>query len=650
MFVKRFFRLFPAVALLAVLCAAHPELATYTFPLEEKHRALSGTFGELRSNHFHSGIDLKTGGRSGAIVRAIQDGYVYRIYVSPYGYGNALYLRHADGNFSVYGHLSRFAPEVERYLRNKQYASKQFAQDLYLGQDEIPFSRGDLIAWSGNSGGSLGPHLHFEIRDPQERIMNPLWWYERHIADTRPPVLQQVALDPVDIDSRVNGLFEKAVFQPIGSNGQYRIDGIIEVNGRIGVEYEAYDLLNSAGNHCGINYASLYLDDLLVHEYALERYAFDEKRYINVHVDYAHYRDTRSKLQRAYVEPGNRFPANRPLVDQGFISLIDGDIHTFRLVLKDFHGNTTTVSGRIRRGQGTNFPATPRYYNQAKIEYEVRGNVLVIKAVKAHASYRGGLVIETIYGDKERIMPAYMDGEEMVFLIGLDRYRFPNLIQDDIGQWAQAFHFREELQPFQNNFVEFGDLQLFVPYRSMFERVPLEMEFYPGPAEALSDVYRIGSSNVPVFEPFLVGLRPPEDWSGGKLVVARKDGNEWEYMGASQGDRGEILGSSLEFGEFCLMEDARGPEITPVNFMHNGIFSANQDRIKLALEDDFSGVDHYTINGTLDGEWLLFEYDYRTGTITYQWERRPSAGWHTLEISIRDQAGNLSTNSYRVRF
>lgn len=635
--------------ILLMLCAAHTEESGYIFPLDS-YRALSGTFGELRSNHFHSGIDLKTGGRSGATIRAIQDGYVFRIKVSPFGYGNALYLRHPDGNFSVYGHLSKFAPEIEAFFRDKQYTSKQFAQDLYLSEHEIRFAKGEVIAWSGNSGGSFGPHLHFEIRDPQERIMNPLRWYRSQIQDTRPPVLQSIGFEPMDINARVNGKFDKLALKPSGSDGTYRSDRVIELNGRVGVEYQGYDLLNAAGNHCGINYATLTLDGEVIHEFSLDRYAFDEKRYINVHFDYGFYRGSRKRMQRAYVEPGNRFPANQARRDQGFVELTDDQIHNLKLELIDFHGNVTTFTSRVKRGNRRPFPDSPNYYQTPVVSTDIRRNVLIITASRAHATYRGGLIMETIYGNHERILPAYMYGPNMVFLVGLDRYRFPSLIHDEIGSWSKSFQLQEELLPFQNNLIELGDLRLFVPYRSVFDRIPLELTSEPGPRGSLSDVYKIGDPSIPVFDPFLVSIQQPENHQGGKLVVARKDGDQWEYMGSTAGEEGFIFGSSLGFGEFCLMEDGRGPTIRPVNFTNNGTFTRNQDRIKLVIDDDFSGIDHPTIAGTLDGNWVLFEYDYRPGSITWKWENRPSQGWHILEISVRDQAGNLSTKSYRVRF
>lgn len=639
------------LGMLLILCAAIPGEANYQFPLANPYRALSGTFGELRSDHFHSGIDLKTGGKSGAVIRAIEAGYVYRIKVNPYGYGNALYLRHPDGKFSVYGHLSRFAPRVEAFLRERQYASKSFAQDLYLGQDEIRFRKGDLIAWSGNSGSSLGPHLHFEIRDPQERILNPLRWYRDEIRDTRPPVLQAIGFEPIDVDSRVEGSFDKLTLQPRGSDGQYTLPRLVRVNGRVGLEYQAYDLLNAAGNHCGINYARLYLDGQLIHEFTLDRYAFDEKRYINVHLDYGHYRRSRQRLQRAYTEPGNRFPANRPILDQGMIVLEDNLVHKLRLELSDFHGNTTTLTGNIQRDPAPQtFPPAPTWYSRPELSYRIHRNVLKLTANRAHRTYRDGLVVESIYGDKSRLMPAYMKGSELVFLLPLDRYTYPKLIRDEIGLWSLELNLTEELSPYQNNLVAQGEMRAFFPYKSVFERVHLEVVQRRGTRETYSDIFRVGDESIPLLEPFLVSFDVPDDRQVQGLVVARHDGDGWEYLGSTRGENGEVYGSSLSFGEFALLADSVAPAITPINFTHQATFSASQDRVVVKVEDEFSGIDYDRIFCTLDGEWQLFEYDFRPGTLTWQWQERPAAGWHDLEISIRDQAGNLATRKYRVRF
>ena len=246
------------MVLVALVIGAGPADPTkYRFPMDGSEFLLSGTFAELRSNHFHSGIDIKTGGETGKPLYAVRDGYIYRIKVSPYGFGKAIYLRHEDGEFSVYGHMRGFNDDIEEFVYQKQYASKRYEQEIYLPEDEMPVRRGQLIGYSGNSGSSLGPHLHFEIRDPEERIMNVVSYYRRSIRDQIPPIIQTIGVQAQDAASRVNEKFEKLELKPEGSNGNYSIPGIVKVKGRVGLEYHAYDLLSGAPNHCGGSWGEL---------------------------------------------------------------------------------------------------------------------------------------------------------------------------------------------------------------------------------------------------------------------------------------------------------------------------------------------------------------------------------------------------------
>ena len=188
---------------------------------------LSGTFGELRTNHFHSGIDIKTQGKEGLPVIAIADGEIVRIKVSPYGFGNALYLKHKNGYTSVYAHLRSFNPDIQNYVRSQQYIKKSFSVDLFPYSGSFNFKQGDTIALSGNSGGSGGPHLHFEIRDTRtEKIINPLYFYD--VEDSRKPELQDLQF--YDFDKGV--LKESKKYNLLKSaNGNYHLagSGIIEV-------------------------------------------------------------------------------------------------------------------------------------------------------------------------------------------------------------------------------------------------------------------------------------------------------------------------------------------------------------------------------------------------------------------------------------
>ncbi|MEI6750053.1 MAG: M23 family metallopeptidase, partial [Bacteroidota bacterium] len=164
---------------------------------------VTGTFGELRLNHFHSGVDFRTHEREGLPVHAVADGKVVRIKVSPFGFGRALYIDHPNGYTTVYGHLQKFSPELERYVRKEQFRQQSFDVDVFP-TSAIKVKQGDTIAFSGNSGGSFGPHLHFEIRNTKsERPINPLF-FGLPVTDTVPPFINLFQALPVGKSSSVN--------------------------------------------------------------------------------------------------------------------------------------------------------------------------------------------------------------------------------------------------------------------------------------------------------------------------------------------------------------------------------------------------------------------------------------------------------------
>lgn len=623
---------------------------SYRFPLDS-FSTLAGTFGEPRPNHFHSGIDIKTGGKSGAPIYAVQEGYVYRINVSPYGFGQAVYLRHPDGRFSVYAHMDRFIESIAARVKAEQFLTQKYDQEIYLSPGEMPMKQGELLGYSGNSGSSYGPHLHFEIRDPEERIMNPLSYYRSRVVDNIKPTVQEIGFEPLEPDSRVRGEFRKLILPPTGSNGNLTLQTLVKVQGPIGIEYRGYDLLDGAPNHCGINYVKLYLDEELVYSFDLEIFSFAESRYINEHIDYGYYKRYNKRFEKAYRDFGNEFSAFGPLRNRGMIELTDDQIHPFRLELADGYGNTTTVNGRLQRDDTADpFAVRPTASSNPKISHEIHRNVLMVTVQNPPSSYQQGLSYTNRYGDVRVLPPAYTRGSNLVFLLPLERHNYPRRITDEAGKLDIQLDLQEEISPYKNNLVELDELQLYFPHESVYQPLHLEVSQKPGSAQMFSDIFQVGNEQVPIFTPYLVSFVPNRPLDREHLVVAKREKGKWEYAGNTLGEDNNVYAAMREFGEFCLMSDTDLPTATPVNFAVGKGIPVSQTTLKIRIDDTFSGIDSDRIFGTIDGKWVLFAYDFKTKHITHELIDRPVAGEHVLELTLYDKARNLLKARYTLNF
>lgn len=306
---------------------------------------LSGNFGELRSNHFHSGIDFKTQGVEGKPVHSVQEGYVSRISVSPWGYGNGLYITHPDGTTTVYGHLQKFSKKIADYVKEKQYGQESFTVNLMPGPDELPVAEGEVVALSGNTGSSGGPHLHFEVRDTQtEEPMDPIEYYKDLIQDTRPPQIQGIMIYPMPGKGVVNGSRRKLELKPVtAKNGRQTLTGKIEAWGEIGLALKGYDYMDNTTNIYGIKHITLTADSQVIFRSDLSRYAFSETRYINSFTDYEEWKERRSFYMKSFVEPGNRLRfIESP--NRGILTIDEPRTYHLTYRVADAFGNTTQLS------------------------------------------------------------------------------------------------------------------------------------------------------------------------------------------------------------------------------------------------------------------------------------------------------------------
>ena len=304
---------------------------------------LSGTFAELRSNHFHAGLDMKTNGSVGAPVYAADSGYVSRIAVSPYGYGMALYIDHPHRNrTTVYAHLDRLIPELQHFVLQHQYRKKSFALNQYLSPDQFPIRRGQLVAYSGNSGGSAGPHLHFEIRNRQnQHPLNPM---EEGIAveDHVNPLVRGVhCAVGVGTDERVNF----PVPQTVVSGYSQIADVSVPAGVVLGLMIDAYDQQTGSYNQNGLYSLQLIVGDSMVFQWTASEFSFDETRYCNAVMDFAENQQTGRKRYRLHRLPGNRLTSQRR--QSGWFRLAAGDTVPYTISVMDFARNGSMISGRM---------------------------------------------------------------------------------------------------------------------------------------------------------------------------------------------------------------------------------------------------------------------------------------------------------------
>jgi hypothetical protein len=306
---------------------------------------LSGNFAELRSGHFHSGIDIKTQGKEGFKVYAVQKGYVARIKVSASGYGNALYIVHPDGYTSVYGHLKQYNIQIEKYVRKAQYEQKSFEVDLFPAKGELPVNQGDIIALSGNSGSSGGPHLHFEVRDTKNSYPLNGLFLGYDIKDNIAPKMYYLYVYPQKQNSRVNNKSNSHYYSLAKNNGHYtlRQGDTLKASGDIAFGLKVDDYLNGAGNRCGVYKLSYSVNDSIYMAMQFDGVSFSETRYINTLMDYAENATKYRKVYRMFKEPNNKLAVYLDVHNRGILSVDAGKVYKIKIEALDAYFNKSVL-------------------------------------------------------------------------------------------------------------------------------------------------------------------------------------------------------------------------------------------------------------------------------------------------------------------
>ena len=315
----------------------------YANPLDSE-LILSGNFGEVRGNHFHSGLDLKTGGVEGKSVYSIADGYVTRIVVSPTGFGKAIYINHPNGKTSVYAHLRDFAPEIAAYVKEMQYQTRSFELDLNFSEPKFQITKGQLIAKSGNSGSSGGPHLHFEVRETNGQIpTNPLN-HGFKVKDQRHPELKKLWVYEHSESGHVEGLLEEKSFNLSGKAGNYSVTDTIRAFGALSFGVSALDRFTSSRNACGIYGMTVKVNGEIIHQQQIDKFPFSKKRMVNCHVDYDKRVTERENVYRSYIAPKNELNLYPTIKNGGIVKMEKGKTYSVEVDVTDHAGNISKFS------------------------------------------------------------------------------------------------------------------------------------------------------------------------------------------------------------------------------------------------------------------------------------------------------------------
>jgi murein DD-endopeptidase MepM/ murein hydrolase activator NlpD len=610
-----------------------PTEEKYLYPiLPGRPGSLAGTMGELRTTHFHSGIDIRTNNEVGFPVVASKSGYVSRISVSGSGYGNVMYITHPDGNTTLYAHLEKFLGSLGTYIRTEHYRRKTNYIDLYFREGQFTVRQGDTVAISGNTGSTGGPHLHFDIRDSNNFALDPLKVGAfPELSDLYPPAAEKVALRTLDIDSRINDQYGRFEFYVRRTGNTYALPYPIRAHGKIGIEVVAKDKLAAQSQfYGGVNYFEMRVDSQLVFKQAIESVNVDETRAIYTIMDYKTMRYKGSRFYKLYVSDGNDLNFYRGSPGTGVISVDPRKESVVEVLMGDSDNNTSTLTLRLQPTEPAHEVRSLERYDADELRMETDDNTLIISGKPCIPSANKLTVF--VNGASTESAPAYYNGQHAVYLFDLRK-----VIPDSVVLCGKAsvtgIH---AIVPSGTEYTYYSDIaDVYFPLKALYDTI------YFGVKQTTAggkEIMSMGSPDIPLHTNLSVSYKPVYTYARDPdVAVYRVSGRGYTYLGGEWRNN-RINFATREFGTFVILRDSVGPSISPL--------SVNSYGVRFRVRDELSGI--ASIEARLNDEWLLMRYDAKTASVQSEQLAPGQTLKGTFVLTVTDQAGNATTYTRNI--
>ncbi len=606
----------------------NPQLGYFQFPVKPgQPNSLTGNMGELRSNHFHGGIDIRTGW-TGLSVLAAADGYVSRVQTNPDGYGNLVFITHPPTGFvTIYAHLDRFYSALDKEVLTYQYANEWSQIDLKLPPNKLKIKKGEMVGISGNTGSSRGPHLHFEIRDTNNNLYNPLHFGFPEIDDKQSPTFERLIVRPMGINSRVKGEFSPSEFKIVKQGKDYICPDPIPVQGTIGFEIQAKDRISNGSQNAGLSCIEVLKDGQLAFYLNFSVIPFRISNHINAYIDYPTYYKTGSRFQRCYKVDGFELTKDLPANRSGKIHVNDAEIHEVTIQISDANGNSADLKLKLK---GTIFeqsrlsPYTP---NQGKVSFKhhVEENTLVVESRYLPDDWQEAKIY--FPNNTMQTLPAAWAKSASQFFLWDLRKGLPDSI--NVNGICHTFFYRKVLPARVSQQFSLPSLfTLNIPENALFDTLYLEVD--------VDDTEKTIRVNQPI-----IALAAPLQFAIQAESTSAFSPNHGLYLESASGIFGRHLPgvwyeqvyqfNTKYLGKFKFRKDTIPPSIRPA--------IVNRLQARFNIYDNLSGVRSF--RATINGNWVLMIWDKKQHLI---YSRRKDETMNLkgeFMLTVSDYAGNV---------